>query len=222
MSRIIESFTSDGMTLTVTAHGRAVTQWFRLAPTWPLLLSFLRTSESEPHIYIGGVASGQEAYSLAMLLEAHGIQARITATDFNPELIAIAERGSFSRESVEQAALAGVLPPTTVMGFFRVEGPRLRVADALRERVTFAVADLRTVILPSADLILLRNLWRHLGDSAAARLAREAARALPQLGILSVGGADYDHDDGTPTGLDRMLRDASLKPVGVGELYFRP
>ena len=87
--------------------------------------------------------------------------------------------------------------------------------------MTFAVADLRTAELPASDLIMLRNLWRHLGDDGAHHLAQQVARALPHGGILSVGGADYRREDGTSTNLDAVLRAASLKPVGVCELYFR-
>lgn len=212
---------SRTFTVTFTPSGRAVTQWFRRADSWPLLLNKLGTAEGVPHVYVGGVATGEEAYSLAMLLEANSIEARITASDFNPEILAIARSARYSRESVEQALTSGVLSPEAIARYLHREGDGYRVVDAVRERVTFEVSDLRDATLPDSEVFMLRNLWRHLGTSGAAHLAHAVARALPQFGVLSIGGADGLTDIEDRAGLDALLRMAALMPVGVHDLYFR-
>lgn len=207
-------------TATFTPHGRGVTQWFRRAETWPLLLNKLSTIKN-PHVYIGGVATGEEAYSLAMLLDANGVGARIIASDINPDLLGVAQAGIYSRDSVRQALTAQVLEPEIVRRYFRPDQGRLRLTEALRQHLTFEVADLRSATLPESDVFILRNLWRHLGIPGAYRLAREVARALPQNGVLSLGGADGLAGIDAHTELDAVLHAAGLDPVGVGNFYFR-
>lgn len=206
-------------TATFTSEGRAVTQWFRRIDTWPLLLNKLRAAKEIPHVYVGGVATGEEAYSLAILLEANGVPARITATELNPELLAMAEAGVFTSGSVQQAV--SVLTPAAVTASFRPDGDSFRVTNWIRERVTFERADLRTAALPDVDVFMLRNLWRHLGVPSAVHLASEVARVLPQLGVLSIGGADGLVDIEARDDLDAVLAAAGLAPVGVHDLYFR-
>lgn len=208
-------------TVTFTKSGRAVTQWFRRAESWRLLLNAVRSAGGTPHIYFGGVATGEEAYSLAMMLEAAKIDARITASDSNPEVLSIAEAGAYSPESIEQALTAGVLSPDTVAGFMRKDGNLLRVIDSVRHRVTFETVDLRAAQLPRANMFVLRNLWRHLGTTGAVHLALQVYRALPPRGVLSIGGADGLNDIEARTELDTVLRLAGLMPIGIHDLYFR-
>lgn len=105
--------------------------------------------------------------------------------------------------------------------YFVRDGDWYRVSDAIRRRVTFQQADLREAELPDSALVMLRNLWRHLGVDGAKHLAREVARALPQYGVLSIGGADGLSDIRARTALDAVLQAASLQPVGVHDLFFR-
>lgn len=95
------------------------------------------------------------------------------------------------------------------------------MAAAIRERVTFQTADLRSTRLPDADMFVLRNMWRHLGVPGAVHLAQEVARRLAPFGILSIGGADGLDDIEARAGIDVVFRMAGLRPVGVHDLYFR-
>ncbi|PKQ36541.1 MAG: hypothetical protein CVT61_00250 [Actinobacteria bacterium HGW-Actinobacteria-11] len=209
------------MRLMVTSTRGAVTEWFRRPEAWPLILNYLRTSPNVPHIYAGGVASGEEAYSLAMLLEYHRIPGRITATDIDPELIHYAKAGTYPRSTVHQAAQAGMLSSHAITRFLRSRGDRCTVSESVRSRVTFSVADLRTEELPNADMFLLRNLWRHLGDDGAHHLARQVAQALPTGGILSIGGADVLTERNTMSGISAVLGATSLRPVGIADIYHK-
>ena len=90
----------------------------------------------------------------------------------------------------------------------------------MRERVTFQSDDLRSTELPPSDVVMIRNVWRHLGNQGVTHLAHQVTAALPDYGVLSVGGADLFTEDGSPSALDATLRAVGIHPVGVGDLYF--
>ncbi|PPH84883.1 hypothetical protein C5C50_00915 [Rathayibacter sp. AY1D9] len=173
--------------------GTARTDWFRLRYTWIPILRFLQAVPAPVTVYCGAVATGEEAYSIAMLLEQYGIPGRVIATDVDPELIAIARLGVTSPGFVARAcgagALAGVLTPPQVLSHFRESGSAWRPSPAVRQRVTFDVADLRDCEIPAANLVVIRNAWRHLGDDGRKSLI-ERLQMLPSGSALSIGGAD--------------------------------
>ncbi|MCJ1682344.1 hypothetical protein MT350_04125 [Rathayibacter sp. VKM Ac-2928] len=154
------------------------------------------------------MATGEEAYSVAILLEHHGIPGRVIATDIDLELIAIARRGVTARLDLVQAAQsaveAGVLRPMQLLDYFEEKAGEWRPSPAVRRRVTFDVADLRDCEIPSADVVLVRNVWRYLGDDGRKSLHERLLR-LPSGIVLSVGGGDLIDEEQRPTGLEKQL-----------------
>jgi chemotaxis methyl-accepting protein methylase len=128
-----------------------------------------------------GAATGEEAWTLAMLLgEACASATRrrafaLLASDLDRRTLEIARQGCYERE-----ALAAV--PDPYHGFLLNEGERLSVAPHLRATVTFAYHDLlgRTLAPPEAviasfELVLARNVLiyfdRRLQQKALERIA---------------------------------------------------
>lgn len=200
----------------------ATTQWFRRPKTWPAIAAFLRERAlSHPvHVFCGGVSTGEEAYSVAMLLEQLSIPGSVTAVDIDPELIDEARAARVTVDGLRQALHANVLSLAEMDRYIDVApDKRMTVTRRVRERVTFEVADLGRVDIPDADLLMLRNMWRHLSPAAYERTLRGVNAQLDRGALLSVGGADLlDILTLTETELPRRL---SAPLVGLG-LFIHP
>jgi chemotaxis protein methyltransferase CheR len=139
-----------------------------------------------------GCGSGEEAYTLALL--AHfGFAGKpcppklsVHATDADPHLIERARAGLYEASSLRE------LPPEWRAHAFVSYENKLQIRDDLRQRVEFAVADVRESLPPGPfDLILCRNLvFTYFEESLQGEiLARLTPRLLPG-GALVVGAGE--------------------------------
>lgn len=174
-----------------------VTEFFRDADVWDrlredVLLPLLSQSESEPvRIWIPACSTGQEAYSMAMLLEelrsAHGCGRRtqLFATEPVPETLAQASRGLYRGN--EMATLS---PARRERFFYTVDGA-YRVKRCLRERMVFAAQDLLLdPPLAAMDIISCRNLLIYLQPETIAFVLKVLHSALRPGGYLLLGKSE--------------------------------
>jgi chemotaxis protein methyltransferase CheR len=111
-------------------------------------------------IWSAGCATGEEPYSLAMLLVELGLkpsEASIWATDLNPAAVESARMGRYPMRRM------GGLSPERIRRFFRVTEDGFEVEAALREYIGFEghnlAAPIYAKVAPSSfDLILCRNV----------------------------------------------------------------
>jgi chemotaxis methyl-accepting protein methylase len=177
-----------------------VTRFFRNPETWALL-----GRRVVPELWAGprvrvwsaGCASGEEAYSLALLFADHAAQAegsgavalgaalarlRIDATDLDPDAVEVARRAEYPA-----AALAEV-PPALLARWFSGEPPR-RVVPALARRVRVRVHDLTREPPPAPryHLIVCRNAVIYFDRATQERIFAAFADALVPGGRLLLG-----------------------------------
>ncbi|QDG49846.1 GAF domain-containing protein [Persicimonas caeni] len=142
-------------------------------------------------VWVAGCASGEEAYSLAMLfIEAldkvpqKKLDLQIFATDIDPEAIEIARRGVFPPSIAEQVDEA------RLQRFFIAEHGAYRVRPQLRDHLSFAVHDL-TEDPPFArmDLVSCRNVLIYLRPAAQQRVFELLHFALRDEGVLCLGAS---------------------------------
>jgi len=137
-------------------------------------------------------ATGEEAYTLAMMLDEAGCPAfRVLGTDVVRSRLDAAERGSYRRWS-----LRGVPDPVAERWFGR-EGDRFRVRDEVRAAVGFAplnLADPRRAYVAAGawgmDLVLCRNVLIYLDDATTRHVAARLMDALAPGGWLFLGASD--------------------------------
>jgi len=150
-----------------------------------------RPAGSMLRIWVPGCATGEEAYSLAMLfvetlhrLE-QNLQVQVFATDLNPAAIQVARAGSYpegAAASLGEARLARFC--TREEGFYRVR-------KELRDLVVFAVQDvLHDPPFTRVDLISCRNLLIYLEPRAQRRLLRFFHYSLNPRGLLVLGSSE--------------------------------
>ena len=143
-------------------------------------------------VWSAGCASGQETYSLAMLLaealEAHPgrVTARVYGTDRDPSAIECARRGEYARSEMEGVAGAYALRHFVAEGSYRV-------TPAIRGLARFRVHDLlRDPPLRHVDLLVCRNVLIYFSSSREARerLVERFHDALRPGGFLVLGKAE--------------------------------
>ena len=167
--------------------------------------------------WVAGAATGEEAYTLAMLLaEASARDAgggfEVIASDIDRGSLEIARAGAYPRP-----ALSGV-PPEMRARYFRPDGEGVRVADAIRGRVQFAEHDLvgarlapREAIVASFDVVLCRNVLLYFDQPLRAKVVARLAAVLEPGGALMVGGFEA-----LPSGAEQAFEPYPGVAAGAG------
>lgn len=152
---------------------------------------FQKKSEDDPlRAWIAGCATGEEAYSLAMLLAEHpahhdGIPVQLFATDIDERAIAFARAGLYP-ESITADVSAQRLRQ-----FFTPDRSHFRVSKPIRERVLFAVHNvLRDPPFSRVDLVSCRNLLIYLDRSVQSQVLQMFHFALQPGGYLLLGSSE--------------------------------
>jgi chemotaxis protein methyltransferase CheR len=140
-----------------------------------------------------GCASGEEPYSLAIVLDREGLAGRsyLLATDISRAALARAREAVYGSWSLRGEGAVAVRP------FLRSQGDRYRLDDAIRRRVSFAYLNLALDVYPSAmtgtwymDLILCRNVLIYFDRDTIRRVARRLFDALAPGGWLITASSD--------------------------------
>ena len=210
----------------------SVTSFFRDPESFHDLDAVLRElvrkrRRSDPvRIWIAGVATGEEAYSIAMLLDRAiadldpGVSFQIFATDIDLDALAIARRG------VYLPALIKNVPPELVERYFIRKDDVYHVAKHLRERVVFARQDLvRDPPFSRLDLISCRNLMIYFNPRLQKQVVSLFHYVLRRGGYLFLGkseaiGPHTELFEPTEKGarIFRALAVANPSPPGFGSL----
>ncbi|MBU8546820.1 MULTISPECIES: CheR family methyltransferase [Roseomonadaceae] len=142
-------------------------------------------------IWVPGCSTGEEAYSLAILLREHmdanpgGPRAQIFATDIDEAALAVARRGRYP------AALLASLTPARLARHFVEDGACFAVAKPLRDLCVFSAHNLiNDPPFSRIDLISCRNLMIYLGTALQDRVIPLFHYALRPGGFLFLGIAE--------------------------------
>jgi two-component system CheB/CheR fusion protein len=175
-----------------------VTSFFRDAPAWEYLTTtaiptiLAEKSHGEPiRVWSAGVATGQEAYSVAMLLaEALGDdeflrRVKIYATDVDEEALNEARQATYSEREVEG------IPPAFLEKYFERVGTRYVFRKDLRRAVIFGQHDLlQDPPISRIDLLLCRNTLMYFNAEAQTRVLGNLHYALNDNGFLFLGKSE--------------------------------
>jgi two-component system CheB/CheR fusion protein len=176
-----------------------VTDFFRDPDAWDALAEEVigplveqaESSDRPLRIWVPGCATGEEAYTLLMLLEeelgrrgAHpGVS--LFATDIDDRAL------GFAREGLYSEGIADHVSPGRLERFFTREDHHYRVTKRLRERCVFAVHNLlQDAPFSHQDLITCRNLLIYLRPEAQERALSVFQYALRPGGHLMIGSAE--------------------------------
>lgn len=126
-----------------------------------------------------GCSTGEEAYSLGMVLAAAGRRFSVLGVDRSVEAIDAAREAVYSSDAVDQ------LPPALVSRHCEVKGGALHIRKHVRDFVSFEVCDLvQAVPRGGFHIIFFKNVLLYLSGSAGDTVSRRLAAELDRRGLL--------------------------------------
>jgi len=141
-------------------------------------------------IWSAAASTGQEAYSVAILLREHfpnAPEAAILASDLSGEVLDKASSGRYSQLEVNRG-----LPARLLVKHFDRCGLEWQVNDRVRRMLTFRRLNLSRPLpaLPQMDIVLLRNVLIYFDAATKAAVLRQIGRVLRPGGYLFLGSAE--------------------------------
>lgn len=177
-----------------------VSQFFRNRPTFeklreevlPMLFERLRREgRDQTTFWSVGCASGEEPYSLAIILkdsfgdELQKFKVSLVATDINEGILDAARVGAYPPERLAE------LPAGVRERYFSPQGGRFVLVPAVRAMVEFRRGDLfDPAVALESDLILCRNVLIYFERDEQARILQGFASSLRTGGVLVLGKAE--------------------------------
>lgn len=177
----------------------SVTSFFRDREVWeyvetnviPALLSNKSQPGSDVRVWIAGCASGEEAYSMAILLHEQASKLavpprlQIFATDLDERAISIAREGSYPE------TIALDVSEERLREYFSYNGHGYRVKKEIRDSILFATHNLlKDPPFSRLDLVSCRNLMIYLNKDAQEQLLALFHFALKPEGFLVLGTSE--------------------------------
>jgi chemotaxis protein methyltransferase CheR len=143
-------------------------------------------------IWSAACSTGQEPYSLAMMIKEHfpelaGWRIRILATDINEEVLTRAQTGVYSQLEVGRG-----LPASYLVKYFTRRGGHWEVSPQLRSMVEFRPLNLAAPwpTIPPLDLMLLRNVLIYFDASTKRAIMGRVLGLLRPTGYLLMGASE--------------------------------
>ncbi len=175
-----------------------VTEMFRDPGVYRAIRSevvpILRTYPSI-RIWLAGCATGEEVYSMAILLKEEGLLERsfLYGTDLSPRAIAAAERGVYSAAQIQTYTVnyqkSGGLE--SFADYYRAEGGGARIDPSLKRHILFSQHNLASdEVFSEVQLIFCRNVLIYFSSELQSRALELMRRALVHRGILVLGNRE--------------------------------
>lgn len=182
----------EAMTTNETSFFRDNTPFQRMKED--ILPHFMKTRATQKTLRIWSAAcsSGQEPYSLAMMLKEMGAQLagwriEIVATDLSHDILAQAKSGIYTQFEVQRG-----LPITHLVKYFTQQGDKWQVKPELRDMIAFKPANLLGDLnsLGQFDIVFCRNVLIYFDVQTKDKALRGIKNQLKQDGVLFLGGAE--------------------------------
>ena len=189
----------DTLLATISIH---VSQFFRNPDTYRILEQKIlpdlyrrarAAGRTELTLWSAGCASGEEPYSLALLVDdmnARDLKINILATDVSKPVLDTARSGTYEALRLKE------VPPDVLDKYFHAEDDHYQVIERIRNQVEFRHHNIMTASnYPPADLILCRNVMIYFTRVEQERILTRFAATLPEHGVLVLGRSETMTDD---------------------------
>ncbi len=151
-----------------------------------------RAATKSFRIWCAAASSGQEPYSLAMILkeqadELAGWSHKILATDISTKILEKARKGIYSQFEVQRG-----LPIQLLLKYFQKSNDVWQIDSSLRELVEFKEFNLLNDPAPlgTFDVVFCRNVLIYFDQPTKSRILDRISRLIPADGRLFLGGAE--------------------------------
>ena len=157
-------------------------------------------------IWCAAASSGQEPYSVAMLLREHFPAlvptTRIIASDISRDMLARTREATYSQFEVGRG-----LPAPMLAKYFAAHGAQWQVKPEVRGMLETREINLAVPFpaLPSIDILLVRNVLIYFDVAKKQDIMTRMRKVLAQDGVLMLGGAETVL--GVDAGFERFTAD---------------
>lgn len=151
------------------------------------------------NLWSAACSSGQEPYSLAMLLHEYftaqpGWSVSITASDISEEMLNYSKKGHYTQLEINRG-----LPVTMMVKYFENQGPVWKARDNIRNMLNFRRLNLSEPwpMMPKMDIIFLRNVLIYFDQETKKKILKQVRQQLNPHGYLFLGSAEttFNLDD---------------------------
>lgn len=151
-----------------------------------------RGSVKQLNIWSAACSSGQEPYSLAMLIRQHFPQMNdwrinILATDLSPTILKAAGEGAYTQFEVNRG-----LPAAYLVKYFSKQGDKWVIKDEIKKMVQFKPMNLIQPwpMMPPCDLVFIRNVMIYFDVETKKSILKKIRACLLPHGLLFLGTAE--------------------------------
>lgn len=163
------------------------------------------------NLWSAACSSGQEAYSVALLLRHYfpalsGWTVRLLASDLSTSMLERARQGRYSDLEVSRG-----LPPDLRHMYFHQRDNGWQIRHDIRDMVEFRPINLSSAwpSLPPLDLVLMRNVLIYFDLSTRQQILNRLRQVMQTDGYLMLGGAETTHN-----------LDDNFLPISFGQVSF--
>jgi chemotaxis protein methyltransferase CheR len=195
-SQQLHSAVAEAMTINETSFFRDGKPFDALRDIILPRLVELNSKQRKLRIWSAASSTGQEAYSVAMLILEHfaeltGWDVKIVGTDISRQVIEYAHRGRYRRMEINRG-----LPVRMLLKYFVRDGDEWEVTPELRSICEFQCANLCAPLprLPAFDLVLLRNVLLYFPQQDRNCVFTDVYRQMTPGGYLMLGSAEQAED----------------------------
>ncbi len=151
-----------------------------------------KSAERTLNIWCAAASTGQEPYSVAMLIREHfpelrGWRVKFTATDLSAAVLAKARSGKFTQLEVNRG-----LPAPLLVKYFTKVGTDWQVNDDVRGMIDFRELNLIEPWPPldRPDIVLMRNVLIYFDVPTKREILKRVRGIMSPLGYLMLGSAE--------------------------------
>ena len=190
--------TVEAMTTNETSFFRDIHPFDALKKTLIPEVLARKAASRQLNIWCAAASSGQEPYSVAMLLREHFPELaswKITfiATDLSNAVLAKARSGRYGQLEVNRG-----LPAPLMVKYFTKDGTEWVIRDDIRNMIDFRELNLieKWPLMPVFDIVMIRNVLIYFDIATKKQILKNIRGVMSPNGILMLGGAE------TTMGLD--------------------
>jgi len=143
-------------------------------------------------IWCAACSSGQEPYSLAMIIKDHaakmdGWKIDIVGTDISHTILDRAKGGAYTQFEVQRG-----LPAKYLVQYFKKDNDLWTIADELKQMVSYRFFNLLNdpVALGNFDIVFCRNVLIYFDPPTKTKVLEGIAKSMAPEGFLSLGAAE--------------------------------
>ncbi|HEX8324410.1 MAG TPA: protein-glutamate O-methyltransferase CheR [Tepidisphaeraceae bacterium] len=182
----------DAMTTNETSFFRDIHPFEALKKQIMPSLLASRAAERKLNIWCAASSTGQEPYTLAMLLKENfpqlaGWKVTFIASDLSRDVLAKAKAGRYSQLEVNRG-----LPAAMMVKYFKKQGLEWEIVPDVRNMIDFREINLLGAwpLMPSLDLVFIRNVLIYFNQETKRQILGRIRGLMRPDGFLFLGAAE--------------------------------